>query len=170
MVKKTIKQIIYLKHRKMKKEQSKELYNIAEMTIGYKTKVKASERIVIRSSKESANVFKYFIAGEMEYREVFYVLCLNRANHVLCCNRLSSGGIAGTYVDIKHIFQVALNCNASSIIVAHNHPSGNAKPSQDDIVLTKKIKEVGKAMEMHLFDHIIVTEESYFSFADESVL
>jgi len=106
----------------------------------------------------------------IELQEEFKVLILNRANEVLGVYPLSRGGTTSTIVDSKLLFSVALKCNAAGIILAHNHPSGNLKPSQPDISLTSKIKEAASLFEISLLDHIIVTKEKYFSFADESLL
>lgn len=97
-------------------------------------------------------------------------MLLNRANKVLGIYEVSTGGISGTVADIRPIFAAAIKCNASSIILAHNHPSSNTKPSEADIQLTRRIKEAGKLPEVKVIDHIIVTVENYFSFADEGEL
>jgi DNA repair protein RadC len=102
--------------------------------------------------------------------EVFYVILLNRANMVIRKVNISSGGIAGTVADPKLIFKSALENLASSIILCHNHPSGNLKPSDADIKLTRKLKEAGGLLEISVLDHIIFTDESYFSFADQGVM
>ncbi|MCB4800382.1 JAB domain-containing protein, partial [Neotamlana laminarinivorans] len=81
---------------------------------------------------------------------------------------LSKGGVSGTVVDAKLVFSVALKCNASSIVIAHNHPSGNLKPSEADLRLTKKLKEAGNYLDVKVLDHIILSREGYYSFADES--
>ena len=106
----------------------------------------------------------------MERVEEFMVLCLNRANRVLGYARISSGGISGTIADPKIIFQVALKSNASSIILAHNHPSGNKQPSEADIRLTRKMKDAGVLLDLPVLDHLILTSEGYHSFADEGLL
>jgi DNA repair protein RadC len=102
--------------------------------------------------------------------EEFWVLLLNRANLVLRKEMISRGGIAGTVVDSKIIFKSAIEHYASSIIIAHNHPSGNLKPSDADLKITRNIREAGKIMEIPLLDHLIVTENGFYSFADEGVL
>jgi DNA repair protein RadC len=102
--------------------------------------------------------------------EEFWLLLLNRANLVLRKELISKGGVAGTVVDTRIIFKAAVEQYASSIIICHNHPSGNIKPSEADIRITKNIKEAGKIMEVPLFDHIIVTDNGYYSFADEGIL
>lgn len=102
--------------------------------------------------------------------EEFWIVILNRANYVLRKNKISSGGISGTVADPKLIFKSALDHSGSSIILVHNHPSGNLQPSQADISLTKTLKEAGKFLEIPVLDHIIVSDNSYFSFADEGMI
>jgi len=109
-------------------------------------------------------------SDHLELREEFYILLLNRANHVLGWFPVSKGGSAATIVDPKLIFSIALKCNAHGIILAHNHPSGNLKPSDADIQLTQNIKNGGILLEINILDHIIITSESYFSFADDGKL
>lgn len=102
--------------------------------------------------------------------EEFWVLLLNRANRVIKKHKISLGGVHGTVADPKIIFKTALEELASGIIVAHNHPSGNLTPSQQDIDLTRKLKEAGKLLEIQLLDHLIVAGKQYYSFADEGLL
>jgi DNA repair protein RadC len=102
--------------------------------------------------------------------EEFWVIILNRANYVINTAKVSSGGISGTVADPKIIFKIALDARGSSIILVHNHPSGNLKPSEADINLTRKLKESGLLLELPVIDHIIFTDHSYFSFADEGIL
>tara|TARA_R110002051_G_C8719857_1_gene496526 strand:+ start:1356 stop:1793 length:438 start_codon:yes stop_codon:yes gene_type:complete len=104
----------------------------------------------------------------IELQEEFKVLLLNRANHVLGIYPLSKGGVSGTIVDVKLLLAAAIKANASGIIIAHNHPSGNLKPSESDIKLTRKINEAAKLLDLNLLDHIIVTKCSYYSFTDSS--
>lgn len=145
---------------------------IPEITVSLKMdKVKKSELTKITSSRDGYDVFKQiFNADTIDWLEESIILCLNRANKVVGYYKLSSGGVAGTIMDSKVIFTVALNCGASAIIVAHNHPSGQLKPSDADIKVTKNIKEAGQIMDIPLLDHIIVTDEGYYSFADEGQL
>jgi len=102
--------------------------------------------------------------------EVFYILLLNRANRVLEATVISQGGVAGTVVDAKLIFQKALDKLASSIILVHNHPSGNLRPSQNDLNITKKLAKGARLLDMHVVDHLIVHQDQYFSFADQGLL
>jgi len=97
-------------------------------------------------------------------------LYLNQANEVLGIKRISECGISSTLVDVRIVMQAALLCNASGIIVAHNHPSGNLKPSTADIKMTEQIKEASKIMSMALLDHIILTSDTYYSFADDGMI
>ena len=103
-------------------------------------------------------------------KEEFWVLLLNRANRLIKKEQISSGGVSGTVADPKIIFKAALDQYASSIILVHNHPSGNLKPSQADIKLTNKMKEAGSLLEIPVLDHIIFGDEGYLSFADEGML
>ena len=103
-------------------------------------------------------------------QEQFKILLLNRANKVLGIYEVSTGGMSGTVADPKLIFATALKACASSIILSHNHPSGNLKPSNADLQLTQKVKEGGKLLDIEVYDHIILTTEGYYSFADEGQL
>ncbi len=107
---------------------------------------------------------------KMEFIEQFKIILLNRGNKVLGIYEVSTGGRAGTIADPKVIFAVALKGAAASIILAHNHPSGSLKPSQADVNLTRKIKSGGDILEIPVLDHLILTTDSYYSFADEGVM
>ena len=98
------------------------------------------------------------------------MLFLNRGNRVLGGYKISSGGITGTVVDIRIILAIALKCLASGIILAHTHPSGELTPSRTDKELTQKLKEAAKLMDISLLDHLIITENAHYSFADEGIL
>jgi DNA repair protein RadC len=144
------------------------LYQVAEIELVYKTKVKVSERPQIKTSSDAYEVLKQsWDENKIEFVEQFKVMLLNRANKVLGIYEVSTGGISGTVADIRLIFAAAIKSNASSIVLAHNHPSSNTKPSEADIQLTRRIKEAGKLLNIKVIDHIIVTVENYFSFADE---
>ena len=106
----------------------------------------------------------------IELQEEFKVLLLNRANEVLGIYPLSKGGITGTVVDSRLIFAVALKCNATGIIIAHNHPSGTLKPSEADITLTKSIKKCADFLDITLIDHLIITKNGFYSFSNEGKL
>jgi DNA repair protein RadC len=103
------------------------------------------------------------------HHEEFWLLLLNKANEVFARERLSSGGMAGTVVDVKLLFKSALDARASGVIAVHNHPSGNLQPSQADIELTRRLRKAGELLDLPLLDHLIVSERGYFSFADEGI-
>ena len=124
----------------------------------------------ISSSVDAVNLLRSAWSDQMQYREEFVILLLNRANRVLGFTLISKGGTAGTVVDTKMIFQIALKANASGLILSHNHPSGNSTPSEADISLTKKVVSGGKLLEISVLDHVILTEESYYSFADNGLM
>lgn len=102
--------------------------------------------------------------------EEFWILLLNRGNKVLNMTRISSGGITGTVIDIRMIFKIAIELNATGVVLAHNHPSGNLKPSEQDVKVTHQIREAGLIFEIPVIDHLIVSEKGYYSFADEGNL
>ncbi len=108
--------------------------------------------------------------NKIDFVEQFKILILNRANRVLGIVEISSGGVTGTVADPKLIFAAALKANACGIIISHNHPSCNLNPSRADEELTQKIKHAGKFLDITLLDHVIVTSEGYYSFADEGLL
>jgi len=102
--------------------------------------------------------------------EEFWVLMLNRQNEIIDLKQISSGGVAGTVVDPKVIFKQALQALASGIILSHNHPSGNLKPSKADLAITKKLKAAGETLEINVLDHLIISEQGYYSSADEGIM
>ena len=106
----------------------------------------------------------------IELQEEFNIIILNRSNEVLGIYNISKGGSTGTIVDAKLVFATALKCNANSIVLAHNHPSGNLTPSQNDLNLTRKLKKAGEVIDVSVVDHLILTKEGYYSFADEGIL
>jgi DNA repair protein RadC len=144
---------------------------VAEVQITYKTTVKASDRPQISTSIDVFEVLKENWNYEIiEFIEEFKIMLLNRANRVLAIVPISVGGTAGTIADPKVIFVSALKCNAASIVLCHNHPSGNLKPSNADTELTKKLKEAGKFLDLPVLDHIILTKDGFYSFADEGMM
>lgn len=126
------------------------------------------KRQKITSSKDIFELFKPMLT-DLAHEE-FWVLLLNRANKVIKPLRISQGGVSGTVADSKIIFLSAIESLASSIILCHNHPSGNLKPSDSDISLTRKLKEAGKVLEIAVLDHIIFSDNGYYSFADEGLM
>lgn len=155
----------------MESTHEKTMFEVAEIQLTYKSKVKASLRPQITTSKDAYEVLmKYWDDSKIEFVEQFKVLLLNRANKVIAICEVSSGTSSGTVVDPKTIFVAALKGNASGVILAHNHPSGNLTPSQADIKLTKDMVAAGKFLHIPVLDHIVMTSEAYFSFADEGLL
>jgi len=142
-------------------------YGLAEIEVSYKPSKIELNPGKISSSRDVSELLRNFFSDFMEYREAFYALYLNRANTPIGIYQLSIGGQTGTVVDPKMIMQVAAKSHACVIILAHNHPSGNLQPSDADISLTKKIKKACEIFDIVLLDHIILTESSYFSFADD---
>lgn len=143
--------------------------NLPEVTLKYKSgEFKKSK---IHTSRDCYEIVKeMFNSDTLEYIEEFIVLLLNRANNTIGWVKLSSGGITGTVVDVRVLFTIALQSGASSILIAHNHPSGNPKPSNEDLNITKKIKEAGKLLDISLLDHLIIYENSFTSMADEGLI
>ncbi|MFM8744256.1 MAG: DNA repair protein RadC [Cytophagales bacterium] len=149
--------------------EAKAITIVAALELGRRRReVDATEKPKIGSSKDAYEMLR----GELIDlpHEEFWVLLLNRANRVIKKRRISEGGVSGTVADPKLIYKMALEDLASAVVVAHNHPSGNLQPSQNDIDLTKKLKEAGKFLEVQLLDHLIVAGTKYFSFADEGFL
>lgn len=142
---------------------------IAEVMISYTSMIKYADRIKICHSADIANALRLFWP-EYDHVEYAYLILLNRNNQILGSYLLSKGGMNGTVIDLRVIFQVALKANANSVIMAHNHPSGNLQPSEADRRITNEVREAGIVLQIPLLDHIILTEESYLSFADEGFL
>jgi DNA repair protein RadC len=122
----------------------------------------------ITCSRDAFEIMQSTLA-DLNYEE-FWILLVNRANQVIRKLNISEGGFAGTVADPKKIFKLALENSASGIILCHNHPSGSLKPSDADIQLTRKLKEVGLHLDLPILDHLIIGEEKYLSFADEGLL
>lgn len=150
-------------------QQSKYPSTLAEIEISYKPKYKSSELPKVVTSTDAYNCLKD-VFPSVDYREYFYILCLNRNNKVLGYCQISAGGLCGTIADVRMIMQIALKASATSIILSHNHPSGNLIPSGADKELTRKIKEGAMALDIAVLDHLIITSESFFSFADEGLM
>ena len=145
------------------------LNTIAEIQVSYSTLDTHKDKVC--SGKQAFElILNSWEKGSLELQEEFKVLLLNRANEVLGLYAMSKGGVSGTIVDVKLLFAVSLKCNASSIIIAHNHPSGNLKPSDADISLTNKIKRCSELLDISLLDHLIITKNGFYSFSENSLL
>ena len=156
----------------MEKEiMSPEWCQVAEVDLVYKTKVKPSQRPQITSHLDTCRILRQiWDPAKIEMVEQFKVLFLNRANKVLGVFDASSGGITGTVADPRIILAAAIKANAVNLILCHNHPSGNLKPSKADEELTNKIKFAARYLDMQVLDHVIITAEEFYSFANEGLL
>ena len=149
--------------------EAKAISIVSALELGRRRKDTCQEkRIKINSSQNVYDVMKPDLLDQK--LEQFWLVLLNRANYILQKIQISLGGISGTVADPKVIFKYALDNHASSIILVHNHPSGNLKPSEADIKLTSKMKDAGKLLEMPILDHLIFTDQGFFSFADQNYL
>lgn len=141
-----------------------------KVSVSFDKKLKTSELYKITSSKDCAELFrKIFDADTFLWSEEFIVLCLNNSNRVLGFYKLSSGGITGTVVDVRMVYTIALKSCATSIIIAHNHPSGRLLASDADKEITQKLKQAGQMLDIKLLDHIILTDTGYLSMQDEGI-
>jgi DNA repair protein RadC len=151
--------------------ETKQNLRVAEVKLTYKTTVKATDRPQINSSIDVHRVLQSNWNFEIiEFIEEFKIILLNRANRVLGIAPISVGGTSGTVADPKVIFVSALKCNAASIILVHNHPSGNLKPSEADKQITNKIRQAAKLMDIEVLDHLILSTNGFFSFGDKGIL
>lgn len=142
----------------------------SEITINWKPLTEKKTLPKITMSADAARVFRTYWTDRITYKEEFFILLLNQANRVLGISKISEGGLAGTVVDAKMIFQAALKANAAAIILGHNHPSGNLAPSEQDKSLTEKIVKAGKVLDIRVLDHIILTYDDYKSFSDDGLM
>ncbi|MBV6443613.1 MAG: DNA repair protein RadC [Haliscomenobacteraceae bacterium CHB4] len=126
------------------------------------------ERPRVTSSRDAFHAIAPLLADL--HHEEFWLLLLNRANEITARQRLSTGGLGGTVVDIKMVLKAAIEVNAAAFIAVHNHPSGSLQPSQADVDLTKKLQQAGAVLETPLLDHLIVSDRGYYSFADEGLV
>lgn len=148
--------------------QAKAITIIAALELGRRRKNSDNKHIKITDSKSAFEVI-HPLLGDLPHEE-FWVLFLNRANKILDKVRISHGGTAGTVIDNKIILKLGIEKLAHGIILAHNHPSGNIKPSTNDIQITNKIKEAALLVDINVLDHIIIGDKHYYSFADEGIL
>jgi DNA repair protein RadC len=155
----------------IEKEEILNALCIAEITLSYHPNVKPSLRPVISTSSDAINLLAtLWDQDTLQLYEQFKVLLLNRRNAVLGLYHVSTGGITATVADPRLILAAALKAAAVSVILAHNHPSGGVKPSENDVALTMKLKEGASYFDIKVLDHIIITAEEHFSFADEGLL
>jgi len=149
--------------------EAKAINIAAALELGRRRRLKDSiTRKKIVSSRDAFELL-HPIVSDNNYEE-FWIVTLNRGNVIKRTHKISEGSLAGTVADPKKIFKIALEDNASSVILCHNHPSGNRNPSKKDHEITQKCKAVGISLDLPVLDHIIIAEDAYFSFADEGVL
>ena len=128
------------------------------------------EQVKISNSENAADFIRQFYSDDIEIYESFFILLVNRANKVTGYAKISQGGVCGTIIDKKILLKYVVDSLASGVIIAHNHPSGNTSPSDADIRITKDVKELCKLVDSTLMDHVILTSDSFYSFADNGNL
>lgn len=154
------------------KEQSiLDMFKVVEVELNYRSAPEILNRPIVTSSAISHEIFRnHWDKGKIDLQEQFKILLLNRRNACLGIAEISTGGVSFCYIDAKLIFATALKANASSIILAHNHPSGNLSPSSSDIDITKRMVLAGEILGIRVFDHLILTSSDYLSFADKGLM
>lgn len=149
--------------------EAKAISIITALELGRRRRLEeALELPIITSSKAVFNIMQPLI-GELQHEE-FWIVYLNNSNKVIYKDQLSKGGLTGTLVDVRLVFKKGIEFNATSIILCHNHPSGKLQPSSADKQITSKLVKAGETLDIKVLDHLIVTENAYFSFADENLL
>ena len=144
--------------------------NISQISLIYKNKVRADDRPKIHTSRDAYRLFREnWDDLTINLFEEFKVLLVDNSNRCMGISKLSQGGMTSTTVDIRLIFALALKARATGLILGHNHPSGNTKPSISDVELTKKIMEAAKVLDFQVLDHLILTEDKYLSMADRGL-
>jgi DNA repair protein RadC len=126
--------------------------------------------VKINSSRDAADFIRQFYGDDIEVFESFFILLLNRANKTIGYAKISQGGISSTVVDVKILCKYVIDSLASSVVLAHNHPSGELRPSEADKQITQRVKQALGIMDSQVIDHVILTKDSYFSFVDEGIL
>ena len=149
--------------------KAKAITLIAALELGRRRKLTDPKEKFKISGSQDAYDFLSPLVEDLSHEE-FRVLYLNRSNRVVEHKKISQGGVSGTVIDVRIILKFAIEVLASSLIISHNHPSGNLQPSEADIQITRKIKEAAKLHDIQLLDHIIISDKHYYSFADEGVL
>lgn len=151
-----------------KKEKKEKM--IANVKLTSKTDESNFIQTKIHSSKDAYDVIRQFYFDDIDIYESFFILLVNRGNKTIAYAKIGQGGIAGVFVYVKIIAKYAVDCLASGVILAHNHPSGNLVPSQDDKNLTEKAKKALALLDVQVLDHLIITKDEYYSFSDNNIL
>lgn len=155
----------------MKAQSQNPLFNVAEIKVSYQPKYNACDRPKISQSKDAYDVLiSNWDRDKLQLCEQCYILLLNRANNVIGMREISSGGFGMTVVDPKMIFSIALKGCASGLLLSHSHPSGNLRPSQADLAITRRLVEAGKLLDLEVLDHLIITSNGYYSFGDDGLI
>lgn len=155
----------------MTEEFTMDFYLINEVELIYRSKTRAADRPKITTSKDAYTILlQAWDMNKIDLLEEFKIILLDRKNSCIGISNIATGGITGCVVDPKIIFATALKARATGIVLSHNHPSGNLKPSQEDISMTKKLIGGGKLLDISILDHLIVTSESYCSLTDEGLI
>ena len=149
--------------------QAKAITIMAAIELGKRRRDEDSPlRTKVSCSRDAADYFRTSL-GDLEFEE-FWIMFLDRGNNILGKYQVSKGGISGTVIDVRLIMKEALDKKSSSIILCHNHPSGNLNPSDADLKITRRIKDAGEIMDIRVLDHVIIAGQKYYSFADEGIL
>ena len=148
--------------------EAKAISIIAALELGRRRR--GEDAVELKKITSSKIIFEIMqpIIGELPHEE-FWIIYMNNSNKVISKSQLSKGGITGTLVDVRIVFKTALEMGATALILCHNHPSGTLIPSDADKQITRKLKLAGDSLEIKVLDHLIVTETSYYSFADEGI-
>ena len=143
-------------------------YRVAEVELSYRNRVPNKNRKKVMDSYSAYKILRdNYSDSTIDYKETFKVLYMNQNCQVLGCSTISEGGITQTMADVRLVMQGALLTNAVAMILAHNHPSGSTRPSREDDLLTRRIVEAAKLLDLRVADHIILTSEDYYSYDDE---
>ena len=146
-------------------------FEIPRISISYSRKQNGYDRTYIRSSEELYHLCMSIWDSEtIDLYEEFKVIFFDRSLSVIGYRNLGRGGVSGVIVEIRHILVIALECNASSFVIVHNHPSGNLTPSRQDVSLTNKLQQGANLLDLKLQDHLILTSQGYYSFIDEGII
>jgi DNA repair protein RadC len=147
------------------------LFIVSELQLSYRPKVNPNQRPMVRSAKDAYPIFlENWNQDLIHLQEQFFMILLNTRGRVLGLVHLSSGGTKGTVVDIKIVFSTALKAMASAIVIAHNHPSGDLKPSEQDLTVTRTLVQAGKILGIAMEDHLIISPDGFLSLADEGYI
>lgn len=149
--------------------EAKAITIVSALELGRRRRLEASEVLDKISSSKSVFELMQPIIGELPHEE-FWILYLNNSNKIIQKNQLSKGGITGTLVDVRLVLKTALEVGAVGLVLCHNHPSGTLKPSESDKKITNKLKVASQSLDISVLDHVIITENAYFSFADDGIL